>query len=541
MARARKKTKRGFAGMTILLALSLLATACGGNANNGTGANANKPANTANDANAAGTNDKGATNDANATKATNAGTATDDPSALPEVKLTWYFPGNWPQPDQEKVFAEVNKVIKAKINATVDFKALPFGDYDQKMQVVIASGEPYDIAFTAGWINNYTQNVAKGAFLPLDDLLAKYAPKSYASMPASFWDATKIKGQIYGFVNQQISARTPAIDIAKSLADKYNFDVNSVGGKITYNTLDLLEPFIKAVKADHPEKYPTIGIDPDFFNMEAIVGINVPGVVRFEDDTLTVVNQFESDEFKTFTATLRDWNAKGYMNSKERISKKTDDWVDAKAGKWILSISGAFKPGGANLATSLGGEPYVEAPAGTAHLTTGGITATMQAINRNSKNPERAMMLLELLNTDKDLYNLLNFGIKDDHYKIDADGFMVPGDNQQGYNPSVPWMFASNFLANVEKGMPADVWEQTKKVNEDALPSKLLGFTFDAEPVKGEIAKATAVFDEYSRAIQLGVSSADKYNTFVAKMKTAGADKIIAEMQKQIDAWKASK
>ena len=35
------------------------------------------------------------------------------------------------------------------------------------------------------------------------------------------------------------------------------------------------------------------------------------------------------------------------------------------------------------------------------------------------------MMLLELLNTDKDLYNLLNFGIKDKNYKIDADGFMV--------------------------------------------------------------------------------------------------------------------
>lgn len=540
MARAFRMTKLGLTGIILLLVFGLFAAACGnsnnsaGNkdtADNSTNKAADEPANTGTNA---GGNDAAAANDAGTN---DSGAAAD----LPEVKLTWYFPGNWPQPDQDKVFAEVNKVIKEKINATVDFKALPFGDYDQKMQVVIASGEPYDLAFTAGWINNYTQNVAKGAFLPLDDLLNKYAPQSYASMPASFWDATRIKGQIYGFVNQQISARTPAIDVTQKLADEYKFDINSVGGKITYNTLNLLEPFIQAVKADHPERYPSIGIDPDFFNMEAIVGINVPGVVRFNEDTLTVVNQFDSEEFRTFAATLRDWNAKGYMNSKERISKKTDDWVDAKAGKWVLSIGGAFKPGGANLAAALGGEPYVEAPAGTAHLTTGGITATMMAINRNSKNPERAMMLLELLNTDKELFNLLNFGIKDNHFKIDADGFMVPGDNQQGYNPSVPWMFASNFLANVEKGMPADVWEQTKKVNEEALPSKLLGFTFDAEPVKGEIAKATAVYDEYSRAIQLGVSSEDKYNTFVAKMKTAGADKIIAEMQKQIDAWKASK
>ncbi|RAP73180.1 ABC transporter substrate-binding protein [Paenibacillus montanisoli] len=527
MQRAVRKSKLGLVCTILLLILSMLAAACGNSGNNDSTSN-NKAAN-----NGAAQNDTATSDNSSGNAAT-----TDD---LPEVKLTWYFPGNFPQPDQEKVFAEVNKVIKEKINATVDFKALPFGDYDQKMQVVIASGEPYDIAFTAGWINNYTQNVAKGAFLPLDDLLAKYAPKTYASMPASFWDATKIKGQIYGFINQQISARTPAVSVPVALVEKYGLDMNSISGKINQDTLNLLEPFIQAVKKDYPQKYPSIGIDPDFFDMEAIVGINVPGAVEFSDDSLTVINQFESDKFKKFVATMREWNEKGYLNSKERISRKSDDWAEGKAGKFALAIGGAFKPGGANLASTLGGEPYVEVPAGTAHLTTGGITATMQAINRNSKNPERAMMLLELLNTDKDLYNLLNFGIKDEHYKLDADGLMIDGDNKQGYNPSVPWMFASNFLANVEKGMPADVWEQTKKVNAEALPSKLLGFTFDAEPVKGEIAKATAVWDEYYRAFNLGVSSEEKYNEFLSKMKSAGADAIIAEMQKQIDAWKASK
>ena len=53
--------------------------------------------------------------------------------------------------------------------------------------------------------------------------------------------------------------------------------------------------------------------------------------------------------------------------------------------------------------------------------------------------------------------------------------------------------------------------------------------------------KTSAVYDEYSRAIDLGVASEAKYNEFVAKLKAAGSDKIIAEMQKQIDAWKTSK
>ena len=119
--------------------------------------------------------------------------AANTPASLPEVKLTWYFPGNWPQPEQDQVFAEVNKVIKAKINATVDFKPFAFGDYDQKMKVVIASGEPYDLAFTSNWINNYAQNVGKGAFLPLDDLLAKYAPQSFANVPKVFLGSDESK------------------------------------------------------------------------------------------------------------------------------------------------------------------------------------------------------------------------------------------------------------------------------------------------------------------------------------------------------------
>ncbi|RCW48522.1 ABC transporter substrate-binding protein [Paenibacillus prosopidis] len=524
MTKGFKASKAGIVLTIMIFLFTMLLSACG---------SSSKP-------NAAATGTPAAT----ATETAAPSAAANTPASLPEVKLTWYFVGPWPQPEQDQVFAEVNKVIKAKINATVDFKPLAWGDYDQKMKVVIASGEPYDIAFTANWINNYSQNVGKGAFLPLDDLLAKYAPQSFANVPKSFWDATKVKGKIYGFVNQQISARTPSIGIPKDLADQYNFDINTLAGKINGFTFgNLVEPIVKKVIKDYPQKYIGMSMDQiaDAFNFEPIVGFHTPGVVAYSDDSLKVVNQFETDEVKAFVATLRDWNAKGYMNSKERISSKTDDPGACKAGKCMIGMGGTYKPGNEQIGLAQNGYLSVDAPANIAHLTTSGITATMMAINRNSKNPERAMMLLELMNTDKDLYNLLNFGIKDKHYKIDADGFMVPGDDQKEYNPYVPWMFASNYLANVEKGMPKTIWEDTKKINESAIPSKLLGFTFDAEPVKAEIGKTNAVYDEYHRAIDLGVASEAKYNEFVAKLKAAGSDKIIAEMQKQIDAWKITK
>ena len=91
--------------------------------------------------------------------------------------------------------------------------------------------------------------------------------------------------------------------------------------------MNLLEPFIETIIKDHPEKSFGIRYGPiaDAFNFEPIAGFNTPGVVAYSDDSLKVVNQFETAEVKTFAATLRDWNAKGYMNSKERISKVTDD------------------------------------------------------------------------------------------------------------------------------------------------------------------------------------------------------------------------
>ncbi|MCQ6560469.1 ABC transporter substrate-binding protein [Paenibacillus mendelii] len=464
---------------------------------------------------------------------------------LPEVKLTWYFPGSFPQADQELVFAEVNKKLKEKINATVDFKPLGFGEYDQKMQVVIASGAPYDIAFTSNWINIYSQNVAKGAFLPLDDLLAQYAPKSFAAVPQSFWDAARVKGKIYGFVNEQIAARTPAVVVSKEEAEKYKLDIPAISGKLTPDTLPLLEPYLQNVRKDFPQKgfvTSLVQLDGLFFNLEPIAGIQIPGAVDFSDPTLKVVNQYETEGVKKYAALMREWNAKGYLNSSERISKKADDGTEVKAGKVAVGIGGSYKPGGEVELSAEVGYERLQLPSGTAHLTTGGIIATMQAINRNSKNPERALMLLELINTDKEIYNLLNFGIQDKHFKLDADGFMVKeGDASQAYNPNVPWMFATNFLAYVEKGKSKTVWEETKQVNKDAAPSQLLGFTFDAEPVKAEIGKVSALFDEYSRAIDLGVSTEAKYNEFLAKQKVAGSDKIIAEMQKQIDAWKAAK
>ena len=52
--------------------------------------------------------------------------------------LTWYAIGEEPK-DLDKVLAEANKYLEDKINAHLDMKFIGFGDYNQKMYVVINS------------------------------------------------------------------------------------------------------------------------------------------------------------------------------------------------------------------------------------------------------------------------------------------------------------------------------------------------------------------------------------------------------------------
>ncbi len=90
------------------------------------------------------------------------------------------------------------------------------------------------------------------------------------------------------------------------------------------------------------------------------------------------------------------------------------------------------------------------------------------------------------------------------------------------------------------KARTADIWEQMKAFNESAKVSPALGFSFDATPVKTEVAAATNVVNQYKVGLESGSLDPALIAEFNEKLKASGLDKIITEKQKQLDAWKAA-
>ena len=464
-----------------------------------------------------------------------------DLASQPPVTLTWYYGGPGPEPDDSTVFAAVNNLIKAKINATVNWIPVTFGTYNQQMSTIIASGQNYDLCYTANWMNSYVANVATGAFTPLDELLQKDAPQTYASVPQIFWNAVKIGGKIYGVVNQQVSARAASIIIPQDDATKYGFDQSSY----VPGDLSSLTPYLaKVYAAIGNDQYANIDITsvPEYLGQDWIGGYAVPGCITATDNSLQVYDQWESPGMLKLIDLLYQWGQAGYMNTKARQTLPDDSSIgDARTHKYTIHIGGTYKPGDAAYEETAYGYPWVELGSNTPILSTGGIQATLTAISATSKNPDRAMQLIELMNTDQDIYMTINYGIKDTHWTTDANGQLIAGPQNSKYNPQVPWELATNYLAVPQAGQPADVWQQTKDFNNNAIASQALGFSFDTTPVKTQIAACAAVLSTSAiRQISVGALSPDQYQSeIVSKLKAAGSDQIITEMQKQLTAWKA--
>lgn len=134
------------------------------------------------------------------------------------------------------------------------------------------------------------------------------------------------------------------------------------------------------------------------------------------------------------------------------------------------------------------------------------ITNLMWGIPQNSTDPERAMMLMNMLYTDKDLINLLDWGIEGKHYVKVSDNMIdfpagVDAKNS-GYYLGLSWVFGNQFLSYVFKGDDPDIWRKMAEFNKSAKKSRALGFNFNVESVKTEITAVTNVVNQYQKVLK---------------------------------------
>lgn len=442
--------------------------------------------------------------------------------------LLWYLPGSGID-DAKKVSEELSKISEEKIGAKLDLQFIDAGAYTERMNMNMASGSKFDLCFT-GYINPYDKAATKGGILALDELLEK-TPALKESIPEYAWEGARMNdGSIYAVPNLQVMASQKAITMEKELVEKYNFDVSKV------TKLEDIETFLEKVKQNEPDYYP---FDPswgvsafDCIPENSTMATNYIMATKQSDGSFKFKSAIEVPKYVSAIEKIREWYEKGYI--RKDIATVMDSSDSSKKSASGVAV---YKPGmeAESYAKSKGKTNIIAIPYGEASISENCGRTAMTGIGKGSQNPEKAIKMLELVNTDKEFFNMLCFGIEDVHYKKTGENKIEFLDvENNGYYINSAWEFGNQFNAYLIPGQEDDVWEKTIEFNSSAKKGLLAGFTLESEHLKNEMAQIENVFTTYKR-MDNGSEATETYlKEFVEKAKKAGIDTVCEDFEKQI-------
>ena len=444
------------------------------------------------------------------------------------TKLVWYGFGNQPQ-RLDEVNAKLNDLLK-KDNLEVEMKFVA-GDYTEKTQTLINSQEDIDIIFTCSWANPYIDNVRKKAFAELNTLLEnnEYGKKLYETVDERFWKGSAVNGKNYAVPANKELPEAPRWVVQKDLAEKYGMVADGYKG----GNVSTLEKYLKAAKDDGRsglQNFPCAQYLHARNSLFEEVVSNIIGV-KVTDKDAKAVYMYDDEETIMEINTMKKYYDAGYINEDAPTLKE----APAK-DKFVASDH--YSPFAENLWKTSRGAEVVTYERYQPMVKTNSTTGSMQAILSYSKKQEAAIKFLSILNTNKDVRTMVAFGEEGKDYDL-VDGKIKQKDGQY----SVANFSVGNlYILPVMDGDPDNKWEVFQEFNDSAITSPILGFFLDKTPIENEIVALDSVFKEYDAQLWTGTvkDPAATLKEMKGKMESAGLQKVLDEINKQITDWKAA-
>lgn len=463
-------------------------------------------------------------------------TATGSSTAAPKgdpVEITWMVRNEEPK-NYEAVMAKLNEKLLADLNMTLNMRFIAPGDYQQKMELAYAGDDSWDLCFTAAWGGlNYVGAAGKNAYLPLDDLLAANAPNLMKELPSQFWDGIKVNGKTYAMINYQVMYDQGGQQLRKDIVDEMKIDVNSI------KTYEDLTKVLTDVQAKYPDSYATRGGGPNnlqanFHDKHITLLMGAP-FLSYDPDTKKISNSLYFEKNMPAFNAFRTWHTTNLQPADAATLK--DENTLLKQGM-LFNRYQRLKPGAETQVKNNTGLEWYVIPTGEAFIDTAGVQSTLTAVNTNSKNPEKAIQLYDYFWGNPEAFNMLVYGIEGTDYTLENGKYKrIDG----GY-AAPAWMLGNQFNAYVNVADDDNIWDETKKGNDAAVIDPLFGFVPDRKPVETELATCEAVMAEYKDILSYGLKDPEPtINELMAKLESAGLEKVTTEMQTQLDAWLAAK
>lgn len=509
--------------------------------------------------------------------------ATEEGKELEPVTLKWYLDAT-----EKEGSADVEEAFNALLaevlpNTTVEFTYVE--SYADNWPMFMSGGESIDIAW-AGWSTPFLQDVMDGNLLPLTDLIEEYAPNlqnEWATWQASYNSAV-YEDEIYGIPGiQPIVLESQWFSVGETF---YNYIDNDAlvkelrsSKKLTSELLDIVEAGIEAAIADGAFEvgkttwgcmsglsYATRG-----YMMLGGQGYNM--WYDPEAENPVPMHMWELPEVQLLIERYVEWTDKGWYTESQILNQMPEgalavfgftrnwnaNWANADE-KGYEFISRDDQEGYYKILAAASGEGYVGP-------TNFGSENTYLVIPYTAENPERAIMLIDLLRDEvgtigNELMNMLCYGFAKDSEEAEKYGWFnyAVGESEDGqmmvdttargdaaskhelYN----WAIGNTYktLHDGSTLTTAAAKEYALNYYETIYPTlkvtPLAGMFVDFSGLENEFGNVESVFAEYENQMNYAVGGMELYEEVMKKMNDAGLDKIREELQSQIDAYIAN-
>lgn len=464
------------------------------------------------------------------------------------VDLKMYLIGDR-TPDFDEVYGKINEILEEKLNCSLSVDFLSWGEHDTKYSLLFSAQEDFDLIFTASSWCHYEQTVALGGFYPLsEEFIQTYAPDIWEVVPEMAWNQARIDGQIYMVPNYANEFGQDVLAVRGDLMEKYGID------QIT--SWDELKEFYLACAADG--MYASQG-GPWYQYFQA-QGLSTTGGAPKGGELVLFNTQDPSDLGFYY---LLDWD--GFTDYCKQMKELAD------AGCWssdVLNSSDERQTGlltgrTAAMVWNLGScktygdqanaenpdwnvtmvDPVASQPKKVNSYINNGV-----AININSKNKERAMMVLNEFYTNPDVYDLAMLGIEGKHWEaVGDDQYKVIDESNFGVASNCNWGWNNATIQRTEYIEDRTALDDTYDAMVESWNNNIKadhpydGFNFDSTKVSTQFAAVEAALGNYYEPLTNGlVDDVDaSIEALRAALESAGIRDVLAEMESQAAAYVA--
>lgn len=465
-------------------------------------------------------------------------------SELEPVTLKFIFYGD-KKAATDEVWAAIADKYRDVLNCDFDVQFIPGEDYRQKLFVMAAAGEPWDMNFDGDWLGYY-QMIAMDAYADLKDLMPQYAPDLYAAYQESgALQVATYQDKVVSLPWTMVMNYRTNFQWRGDLAKAAGIEID----KDAIHTVEDVYEVLKLLQAAYPDRYIIESASLEAARTKYnLVHIGNDLVVDLTDPTHTVVPQERTAAYMEYAKLAEKLQNEGLI-WKDILNDSVEKNALIDQGK-LITKWGTYETARSNRA-------WVEEGAywDYAFLYEEGLSphrtplANVACISATSKNPERVLMFMNLLQTDRELYDMVHYGILGKTYELNGEEAVYPEGMNIGNSNYMDWQgrwayWKPQFM-RPDATFAKDFWKQEEEYaysNPNNVVSPFDGFSFNAEDVSIEIAQREQVRADAKRLIEVGL--AGDAETAVNKLiedQRYNADIIVAEAQRQVDAYFAAK